>query len=186
MLEISLKHGDKEIYFSRLPDTVESEAVVAIIRAVLDAHKLQPDIENNQDSSSSKNNNKLHRKPPGEVTVTKNLKAALVAIKRFDKPLKEAREIENLINQDSRYSGKGMETIRYLLRQLEIGGYITKEGDNSRVITVKGKNAAKRFEEEILHFDESEASLDDLTPFPSVAEIEDLIKREDGDYTPPD
>lgn len=158
MLEISLKQDDQEILFSRLPDTIESDAVVAMIKAVLDAHKAksedsfgQPNGNHLNSEVATNTNSKTQRKLSTEVTVTNNLKAALAAVKRLGRPIKEAREIEDLLQQDSRYSGSGMETVRYLLRQLERGGYIVKNNNSTKELTEFGLISANRFEKELLN-----------------------------------
>ncbi|CAM4431764.1 hypothetical protein [Deinococcus marmoris] len=177
MLEISLKQDDLEIYFSRFPDTIDTAAVVAAVKAVLDAHRAQTESDfgrPNGTSAGTKPVTRLHKKQSNDstVTVTKNLKAALRAFKTLGQPLQEARDIEEIIKKDSGYRGKNMETIRYLIRQLEAGGYAEKLPNGDRVLTPKGKEAADLYEME-------------LPDFSGKDEEEDQDEREDGDYSPP-
>lgn len=182
MLEISLKQDDSEIYFSRFPDTIDTAAVVAAVKAVLDAHRAQTESDfgrPNGTSAGVKPVTRTHKKQSGDgtVTVTKNLKAALRAFKTLGRPLQEARDIENIIKQDSAYRGKNMETIRYLIRQLEAGGYAEKLPNGDRVLTLKGKEAAEVYELELPDFSGGDEEEEE--------EAQDEQQRDDGDYLPP-
>ena len=151
MLEISIKHDEQEIQFLRVPDGIDIDAVVNLIRATLDNHRGiaggvgQPMGESGRSSSQGTRKRKPPSQDNGEPVMTGNARIVLSAIVASDKPVAEARSLFDIVKQDPQFRGDSIETVRKYLRDFEKAGWLQDTPDNRRELTPQGHAAAARY-----------------------------------------
>ena len=151
MLEISIKHDEQEIQFLRVPDGIDIDAVVNLIRATLDNHRGisggvgQPTEEFGRSSSQGTRKRKLPFQDNGEPIMTGNARIILSAISASDKPVAEARSLFDIVKRDQQFQGDSIETVRKYLRDFEKAGWLRTTPDNRRELTPQGHDAAARY-----------------------------------------
>lgn len=151
MLEISLKHDDQEIQLLRVSDDIDTDAVVNLLRAALEAHKKtlsaagQPKIKETVPSNGRPRKGVGRPDKSSSVRLTSNAQAVLAALSRLGEPFAEARALDPLLQQDPHYKGSSIETIRLYLRQFENEGWMEKTPDGKRRLSPQGREAAARY-----------------------------------------